>query len=129
MTEERARLDALPITHPKVFATGPLPWGFEHGDGWLELIAALCARINEILESEPGASMDVRQVKEKFGTLRFYYSLHGASDEVAESISHAVDLAEEASGHICERCGCAAKLQTNTGWWSTLCPSCRANST
>src|SRR3546814_4106154 len=72
MTEDRARLDALPTAYPRIFSTGPLPWGFEHGDGWSELIAALCATLNEILESEPGASIGVKQVKEKFGTLRFY---------------------------------------------------------
>ena len=73
--------------------------------------------------------MQVLQVKEKFGTLRFYYRLHGASDEMAKLIRAAVDRAEQASGQICERCGRTAKLSTNKGWWSTLCPRCRTDST
>ena len=129
MTEDRARLDALPTTYPRIFADGPLPWGFEHGDGWSELVAALCANLNEILESEPGTSIGVKQVKEKLGTLRFYYRLNGANDKVAKRVRHAVDLAEKASGCICERCGCLAKLRAEAGWWSTLCPSCRTDST
>lgn len=129
MTEDRARLDALPTTYPRVFSSGPLPWGFEHGDGWYGLIEALCARINKILESDPGASMQVKQVKEKFGTLRFYYRLHDASDEMAQRMRHIVALAEKASGRICEQCGSRASVEANAGWWSTLCPSCRTNST
>lgn len=129
MTEGRARLDALPTIYPRVFSNGALPWGFEHGDGWCELIEALCAHINTVLHDEPDTSMAVRQVKEKFGTLRFYYRLYGASDAMAKLIGAAVDRAEEASGQICERCARSAKVQTNAGWWSTLCPRCRADST
>lgn len=130
MSEERVRLDALPTTYPRVFSTGPLlPWGFEHGDGWCELIETLCARLNTILEEEPGASMSVKQVKEKFGGLRFYYDLYGASDEIADSIRQAVDLAGAASEHICERCGCPSRVEANAGWLSSLCPACRADST
>ena len=73
--------------------------------------------------------MQVKQVKEKFGTLRFYYRLYGASDEMAQRIRHIVALAEKASGRICERCGRSAKVQTDAGWWSTLCPCCRTDST
>ncbi len=129
MTEERVRLDALPTTYPHVFSTGPLPWGFEHGDGWCELIETLCARLNTILKDESGASLNVRQVKEKFGGLRFYYDLSGASDEMADHIRQAVDLADAASGHICERCGRPGSLETKAGWFSALCTACRADST
>jgi hypothetical protein len=129
MTEARTRLDLLPTTYPRLFADGPPTWGFEYGDGWTELIEALCARISKILEREPATSMQVVQVKEKFGTLRFYYRLYCASDEMAELIRAAVDRAGEASGQICERCGRTAKLSTNEGWWSTLCPRCCTDST
>ncbi|NYT60285.1 hypothetical protein H0A65_15300 [Alcaligenaceae bacterium] len=129
MTEERARLDTLHTTYPRVFSTGPLTWGFEHGDGWSDLIAALCANINEILESEPDASMQVKQAKEKFGTLRFYYRLNGVNDDVGMRVRRTVALAEKASGCICERCGCLATLRAEAGWWSTLCTSCRTDST
>lgn len=129
MSEERVRLDALPTTYPRVFSTGPLPWGFEHSDGWCALIETLCARLNSILQEEPSALIEVKQVKEKFGGLRFYYELHGASDELADNIRQAVGIAAQASAHICERCGRPGSVETNVGWLSTLCAACRTNST
>ncbi|MER1965929.1 hypothetical protein [Castellaniella sp. FW104-7G2B] len=77
MSEARARLDALPNLYPKLFPRGPLPWGFEVSDGWSELVAILYARIDSILREAHGARMQVVQVKEKFGALRFYYRLEG----------------------------------------------------
>src|SRR3546814_14175356 len=103
MTEDRARLDALPTAYPRIFSTGPLPWGFEHGDGWSELIAALCANLTEILQSEQGGSIGVKQVTEKIRTLRFSYRLNGAHDKVAKRVRPAVALEETASGCVCER--------------------------
>lgn len=128
MTEERVRLDALPTTYPRVFSTGPLRWGFEHGDGWCELIVTLCARLDTIFQDAPGASMSVRQVRERFGCLRFNYNVHGASTETADSIRQAVDLAAAASAHICEHCGRPGSVQSNTGWLTTLCTTCQAHS-
>jgi hypothetical protein len=56
----------------------------------------------------------VQQVKEKFGTLRFYYQ--GGDD----AISGMVRMAESMSGVMCEECG--APGTTNSGGWiRTLC--------
>ena len=54
------------------------------------------------------------QVKEKFGTLRFYYS--GGN----EYVSGLVAMAESMSGVTCERCGTPGRLQ-GRGWIKTLC--------
>src|SRR3546814_17127716 len=75
MSEARARLNALPAAYPRLFTRGDLPWGFEVGDGWCQLIETLCARLDAILTPAPGATMTVMQVKEKFGRLRFYSRL------------------------------------------------------
>jgi hypothetical protein len=40
-------------------------------DGWFDLIDALCSQIDRAIELG-AAPVRVRQVKEKFGTLRFY---------------------------------------------------------
>jgi hypothetical protein len=46
----------------------------------------------------------VSQIKEKFGTLRFYW--HGnVSDEALKKINHAIDLAKACSECTCEVCG------------------------
>jgi hypothetical protein len=54
------------------------------------------------------------QVKEKFGTLRFYYS--GGDEFVAGLVA----MAESMSGVTCERCGTPGRLH-GRGWIKTLC--------
>jgi hypothetical protein len=54
------------------------------------------------------------QVKEKFGTLRFYYT--GGDDY----ISGMVRMAESMSGVTCEECGAPGE-QNDGGWIRTLC--------
>ena len=50
--------------------------GFEHGDGWFQIIEELSAKLDAIaLKYE--ITITAEQVKEKFGTLRFYYSVSG----------------------------------------------------
>lgn len=57
------------------------------------------------------------QVKEKFGTLRFYYS---GGDEYIHGLAA---MAEAMSARTCEGCGAPAK-STNNGWIRTMCQSC-----
>jgi hypothetical protein len=108
-------------------------WGFEHGDGWYNIINNLCACIQShidwqnkqreaLLESNPhnvplpDAVLQVvaEQVKEKFGTLRFYYQ--GGDDY----IDGMVRMAEAMSAVTCEKCGAPAKTR-GPGWIRTLC--------
>ncbi|MGB3423951.1 MAG: hypothetical protein WBF84_17040 [Castellaniella sp.] len=125
MSEARARLEVLPNRYPHLFPKGSLTWGFEMGDGWSELIVALFAHIDAVLKDAPGARFEVVQVKEKFGSLRFYYHLAGVHDSVAEEVRKAVDLADEASSHICEYCGRPGALSSSGGWFSSRCEECR----
>lgn len=74
------------------------------------------------LEKEPQLIPQVvaDQVKEKFGTLRFYY--HGGD----EKIHGMVQMAEWMSSQICEVCGRMDELvnQNSKGWIRTTCPCC-----
>ena len=93
-------------------------WGFECGDGWYDLIDVLCRSIEFHLEynaekDTPPFICD--QVKEKFGTLRFYG--HGGDKKIWNYIT----FAELFSGRICETCGKPGKLSQNSGWWYTAC--------
>ena len=63
-------------------------------------------------ESIPQVTLD--QVKEKFGTLRFYYT--GGDDE----ISGMVRMAESWASKSCEECGNVGK-RSGEGWVRTLC--------
>ena len=52
-----------------------MPFGFEHGDSWFDLVWTLCERLETVVaaaETKTGRSFHVHQVKEKFGALRFY---------------------------------------------------------
>lgn len=47
-------------------------WGFSCGDGWYELLWNLS---NELTDLDKKDNVRADQVKEKFGTLRFYYTI------------------------------------------------------
>ena len=88
-------------------------WGFDCGDGWYNILDALCASIQNYADRNQ-LSVVATQVKEKYGTLRFYYN--GGDDVVNEL----VEMAEYISGLTCEECGAPGKM-TDNGWFKTLC--------
>jgi hypothetical protein len=52
-----------------------MPRGFEHGDGWFDILWRLCVDLEPLVaefEQETESQFEVLQVKEKFGGLRFY---------------------------------------------------------
>jgi hypothetical protein len=167
--------------YPKIFknryahmSTTCMCWGFEHGDGWFNILDALCENIQSHIDrsrreragallfnralkksiqlnsteplvkhlmqglpsqheaffilqaqryfdlaqprSVPEACPQVTavQVKEKFGTLRFY---HDGGDEKIHAM---VDLAESFSARTCEVCGSPGKVRDG-GWVTVRC--------
>ena len=170
----RKELDEqLCAKYPRIFRDRHAPpnrtcmyWGFEHGDGWYNIIDAMCANIQShidhtrrqrhdalvynralsrairgdfstysrlkawqktwideaLLDPEPQLKIVPEacpqvvavQVKEKFGTLRFYYN--GGDDEV-RGIER---MAESMSAVMCEECGSPGKTRSG-GWIRTLC--------
>jgi hypothetical protein len=81
------------------------------------LAEIIAGDFRSVPESIPQVTLD--QVKEKFGTLRFYYT--GGDDY----ISGLVSMAESMSGCTCESCGNPGK-QTSGGWIKTICEPCEA---
>ena len=116
-------------------------WGFECGDGWFNILDQLMGNIQHRIDwkekqrdwairfNSTAAPEDMRpvpdtipqvtldQVKEKFGTLRFYYT--GGDDY----ISGMVTMAEAISGTTCESCGNPGERQGG-GWIKTICSPC-----
>ena len=82
---------------------------FEVSQGWNQLIKDL---ISDLIKM--GWNREVIQVKEKFGTLRFYYS--GGNDY----IDGMVTMAETMSSVTCEECGNPGST-LGCGWLTTLC--------
>jgi hypothetical protein len=73
-------------------------------DGWYPLLDDLCRTLNRIIGFMPEAERPMYaavQVKEKFGTLRFYLRGH-AHDSAAEQW---IRRAEQASATVCDVCG------------------------
>ena len=108
--EERA-IDPLIVRHPRLFhgarpaAANCLP------HGWFSLVDQLCSDIGAQLSDDQARRFQVRQIKEKFGTLRFYWAfLHEdpPSDQSrAIEIERLVAQAFEASSSICKTCSLA----------------------
>jgi len=61
----------------------------------------------------PETGFSVQQVKEKFGTLRFY-------SPVTDQIAKYINLAERLTENTCEICGKDGKLHTD-GWNYVAC--------
>lgn len=172
--------EALCKKYPKIFRDRNAPmistamcWGFDHGDGWYNIIDALCGNIqnhiwnlrrnrssilrynralrraingdvaaleryyykgteersiewakkmaardleNKKFRDEPPKVRQVvaAQVKEKFGTLRFYTN---GNDEYVDGL---ISMAESMSARTCEVCGTVGKLHQGA-WIRTLC--------
>lgn len=115
--------DFLNETFPNLYR-GPMKKGmwFEHDDGWFSIIYDLSYKLEKEIVKMPQEDRDLgfgsaSQVKEKFGTLRFYMS--SETDEMSKFIQEA----ENKSGITCEKCGDKGHLRSD-GWMKTLCDKC-----
>ena len=120
-------------------------FGCECSNGWFNLLDEMCAKINDAyIEEKMKPDIIIDQIKEKYGTLRFYYHFDGndpfinafdaigagtlrikpkGDKPVYEKISEIVSWGEEQSGHICEICGKPGELRNN-GWLMLRCDEC-----
>ena len=123
---------ALQDKYPKIFGTSDpsepyTVYGIECGDGWYDLLDVLCRNIQGHLdfkmkdlktgEEKEAMQLITTQVKQKFGTLRFY---HSGGDEYTAGL---IQMAEAISGMICETCGDKATVKTG-GWIRNICNAC-----
>lgn len=88
--------------------------------GWVRLMEGLSEGLSELLEAEPGARLHLRQVKEKFGTLRVYASVEG-SDAFRAAAREVTDWATAASERRCALTGRPGMLDPE-GWFLVLSP-------
>lgn len=121
-------------------------WGFECSGGWYQLLKECCkAIVARYAEDDIGINdidFEPAQIKEKFGTLRFYYGFKDAPCRIAafDSIGSSTSLrfeprndddddqtkslrsdislivreAEEKSRHTCEVCGAEGELRNDS---------------
>lgn len=107
--------------YPEIFRQKDLPmsqtcmcWGIDHGNGWYDILDNLCAIIQSHVRYHKLPQVEAVQVKEKYGTLRFY------TNHTDEYVSGAIGMAERMTGVTCEVCGSPGKTYTQ-GWWVTRC--------
>jgi hypothetical protein len=103
------------------------------GMGWWGLLEATFTKIGQVMAPHPECFFAVRQLKEKFGTLRFYYVIglkegYQADDDACEAVLQYLDTtvdaiitkAEMDSSAACETCGKPGELRRD-GWLKTRC--------
>jgi hypothetical protein len=73
----------------------------------------------------------VHQIKEKYGVLRFYAETEAVGPR-GERFDELIEIAQERSAHICERCGVTGAVLRRCGGpldlMKTLCAQCFAPS-
>jgi len=100
--------------YPKIFRQTNLSpeetsmcWGFTCGDGWYKIIDTLCERLQYDIDHNFEPQLEAVQVKEKFGTLRFYVN---SSTDTQDII---IATAESLSRYTCEDCGLLSEPNSN----------------
>lgn len=83
------------------------------GPGWERIVAPLIAYCET-------HGLKIQQIKEKFGTLRFYYNGHSEVENATHMMENLIVAAELESEKTCEWCGAPGKRR-KTNWIKTLC--------
>lgn len=110
------------------------PAVIECDTGWDWILEDLAAKLKYL-----DFNYKINQVKEKFGTLRFYYEPLIQKEIVLDIMDDVVQKAEELSASTCELCGNSSRcaiasrgvkydptvgIKYNSGWYKTLCDTC-----
>lgn len=107
-------------------------WEGSYPKGWRTIVEkgiTQCSKVKSLIQ--------IDQIKDKFGRLRFYYTVVSQEQEFEEVLELGEPLRtyiyslEETCAHICEECGTTLDVNTSSlnppdfGWVYTLCPACR----
>lgn len=161
-SEYFARRKALFARHPYMFAgdlvgykkdprEDQLHYAIAIEPGWLDIIERLCADIDAAvpadLKRDDGRGFHIQQIKEKFGTLRFYWDvdvgphepihvdlLFGSGEHASfrsrethevepwrAQVRGLITEAERRSAMICFYCGGPGQLRKDRSGWITTC--------
>lgn len=92
-------------------------FGVECNDGWNSILEPIFNYIKKYNESHD-EKIEVLQVKEKFGELRFYTNFY------TDELKNLIRQAEEESYSTCELCGTKTNVGKTLGWITTCCKNC-----
>jgi len=96
-----------------------MAYGFEHRDGWYDILDRLMAKL-QYLSDCTGCQVVAAQIKEKFGTLCFYFDIENESGLVRSICYDVVGKAEDESARTCEETGGHGALCVRGSWYKTL---------
>lgn len=95
---------------------------FEFDKGWYEIIYDLGMKIVSFCDHQNIKYPHIQQIKEKFGTLRFYYCWQeDVVQEYKDIVKDWVLEAERLSELTCESCGASGQLLVSDGIWAVTC--------
>lgn len=96
-----------------------LPYGLECGEGWHSLIKETHEKLLYL-----DINYTIVQIKEKYGTLRYYFD-SSSHNPIKTAIMHdVVRVAEDRSARTCEQCGAPAETRAEKHWYFTWCDNC-----
>jgi len=103
-------------------------WGFDIGRGWYPLLHEMCEKIMVICKAY-NWRVEFVQIKEKYGSGRFYFNSMGTNDNIDinesdlidELINDIVHNYEEISGHVCAETGKWYDETISIGGWVYDC--------
>jgi hypothetical protein len=86
-------------------------------DGWQKIVE----ETDEML-AYLDPDYEILQIKEKYGTLRYYFGTSHEPDTMEYKIMHALEWAAEfRSGNVCQKCGKFGETRWKLPWVQTLC--------
>jgi hypothetical protein len=108
--------DNLKAKYPRLI---PERFGFQCDVGWLSILDRYFAVVDRALPV--GSVYELRQVKEKLGTLRIYDSSYDEPLSSIHVIREAHALATARSLHTCEVCGKRGRFGRRRGYLTVTC--------
>ena len=141
------KIDALVARFPRLFhGRQPRVWS-DLPQGWTELADQLFEDLDAMLDDEAAKRFEVVQIKEKFAGLRVYWQLGKEQTTVLDIIGSGavqrldkgpakptalfdrirarVQEAGEEAATTCQRCGNGSAEANSSGYFVTLCGTCR----
>ncbi|RSC21468.1 hypothetical protein EGT36_30230 [Agrobacterium sp. FDAARGOS_525] len=110
------RWEDLSKKYPRLI---PAWFGFQCQLGWLRILDDYLAVIDR--KMPVSAAYELRQVKEKLGTLRIYDASYGETLSSVTAITDAHRLAEARSLHTCEYCGRRGRFRKRDRYLTVTC--------
>ena len=105
----------------------PDGWGrwLSLGKGWYPLVIEINHKLRFMYPD-----YEIHQVKEKYGTLRYYYGFPHDPDKekvnpmIGDIMDDIITAAEQISTYTCETCGGRGRTRMHNYWYKTLCKYC-----